>query len=225
MGKAVWLLVLLCAATVARADLFVFWQHNPITQAAIDNDPTLANMQSWSVMATHTDAARPFADAGLRAVLPTGQVFYRNPSGGNTRPRPEAIADNPALEFHTYVTQPAQALGGLSPQIWSGFPMGNPVSFGGPNNTVPGTFSVLWFDPFVEPPFPPAGTYELARLTFPSTAIPTIHPQSYVTYGGPDTALIPTVIPEPQVLCAIGAVSATLPPRCRCHRRAQRKLV
>ena len=90
-------LAFLLSAHAARADLVAFWQSNPITPQAVANDPVLAGMQSWSLMATNTSGY--FQWAALRAVLPPGNAFYRHPLGGSVRPNPALFSQHPALEF------------------------------------------------------------------------------------------------------------------------------
>ena len=109
MGRqVVAIVIVLCGGLVvcstARADLTAFWRNNPITPQAIADDPALAGMQSWSVMVANTEGS--FRLAGLRAVLPEGHNFYRNPLGENTRPSSLLIGLHPALEFDTYITSP-----------------------------------------------------------------------------------------------------------------------
>lgn len=188
-----------------RAELTAFWQNNPITPQAITDDPTLANMQSWSVITTNTEGF--FATAGLRAVLPSAGTFYRHRDGGDFRPTIAQQNTHPALAFHTYVTQPAHnpITGIAPPSILGGFPFGEQLSFGGSLDGIPGTFSVAWGDPSGHTH--PAGVFEIARITFPTGILPTIHPESQVSYTPPvQTTLIPTSIPEPAVArIAIGA--------------------
>jgi|SRR5688572_25929859 len=201
MGRSIVLVITVVCAVLgvclpARAELTAFWRNNPITPAAIADDPTLAAMQSWSVMVANTEGM--WGATGLRAMLPTTEVFYRNTSGNNTRPSAAQIAGHPALAFHTYITSVHDLGGGLnSPTILGPFPENQPpVSFGGPADAIPGTFSVTWGDPFGRLHAP--GAYEYARLTFPAGMLPTIHPQSLALYYNPQqTVLIPTSIPEP----------------------------
>lgn len=203
------------AAHSVRADLTAFWRNNPITTQAIFNDPTLAGMQSWSVMITNTSGF--WVSAGLRAALPTGNNFYRNPLGGDFRPSASLINANPALAFHTYVTEPRTFNSGLA--VLGGFPEGQQVSFGGPLDAIPGTFSVAWGDVFGKPH--PAGTFEIARLTFPTGMLPIVHPQSQTRTAVPDQmAFIPS-IPEPAYTAMAYLVLAALNTR---HRRTARRV-
>lgn len=202
------LVLFFAAAGAAQADLTAFWQHNPITPQAISNDPSLANMQSWSVMITHTNGY--WTSAGARLTLPAGFNFYRNPFGGSTRPSLAAINANPALEFHTYITSPHQIFGNHSPSVINGFPDGT-VSFGGPLDSIPGIFSVSWGHPEATNWPTPVGTYEIMRGTFPMGVLPTLHAQSRTSVVVPDqTAFIPS-IPEPPILgLAVAAAALTL---------------
>lgn len=200
-----------------RADLTAFWRNNPITAVAITNDPTLTTMQSWSLMGTNTTGL--FHQAGLRAVLPAGSTFYRHPNGGEYRPTFAQQVANPALTFHTYVTDPTQSFqsNGGAPAIPGGFPELQPLSFGGPFDDIPGTFSVSWFD-IKGPTLHPPGTYELARLTFPRGVFPAVHQESLVRYLGPEQmVLIPRNIPDPDV-AGLTLSTALLLGLCRLRR-------
>lgn len=200
------LLLFLIAAPAARADTSAFWRSNPITPAAIANDPTLASKQSWSVMVTITSGF--WISAGLRATLPAGNTFYRHPLGGFSRPGVTAISANPALEFHTYVTHPRQTPSGSGgPAIFGGFPdIKSEVSFGGAFDEIPGTFSVAWGDPIGV--HPTLGTYEIARLTFPSGVLPVVIPESFTASVNPHQVVrIPTTIPEPAALGMIAVIA------------------
>jgi hypothetical protein len=210
------MLVALLTPHAARAELVAHWRANSVAPAAIANDPALAGMQSWSLMATNTSGI--YASTGLRAVLPPGDVFYRHPLGGAVRPTNAQISVNPALAFHTYVTDPTHSPnGGGAPSVLGGFPDDptSPASFGGPSDTLPGTFAVAWGDP-QGPPLHPTGTYEIARLTFPAGASPTVHPQSVVYYVAPEQpAPIPTTIPEPHTAIAAATGAAFIGRRRR----------
>ena len=201
-STAVCVLLATLSASV-RADLTAFWRHNPITPQAIADDPALAGMQSWSAMITNTDGL--WASAGLRAVLPAGLRFYRHPTGGLFRPTISQQNTNPALAFHTYLTDPTQSLvtGSGAPVILGGFPeLGEQYSLGGASDAIPGTLAVAWGDPQGPPIHSPA-TYEIARLTFTLGVVPEIHAQSQTSQVSPDqTVPIPTVIPEPTLLVA-----------------------
>ena len=216
-------LMSLCAA--ARAGNIVFWRHNPITPQAIASDPALAGMQSWSLVTTYTEG--DFAAAGLRATLPSGSVFYRHPQGGYSRPSLVQQSAIPALEFHTYVTQPRQSIntGQSPPTILGGFPETDPpspASLGGTLDTLPGTFSVIWGNPQPSQG-PPPGTYELARLTFPPGVLPAVHPESLVALILPDRILpIPATVPEPTALGMLIVAMSSLVPCCRTRRPNRR---
>lgn len=212
-------MLLFAAAGKAQADLTAFWQNNPITPQAVSNDPTLANMQSWSVMITNTDGL--WSSAGLRAVLPPGNSFYRNLNGGLFRPSVAQQSANPALTFHTYITDPTQSPNSPTagaPAILGGFPdLGTKVSFGGPSDPIPGTFSVAWGDP-MGPSIHPPGTFEIARLTFPISVFPGVDPRSQTSQVNPgQTVLIPTTIPEP---CGFGLSASAAAALTRRRRRS-----
>jgi hypothetical protein len=194
----------IAVAPTARAELVAFWRHNPITPQAIAADPQLAGMQSWSLLVTNTDG--PWDWAGMRATLPTGLPFYNTPPdrrGGWTHPNPGDITMYPDVEFDTYVSGPRNQSGAEDPAVFGPFPENQPpLSFGGPSDPLPGTFSVTWGDPTGQPHAP--GTYEFARLTFPRNAVPEIHVQSFVAFVVPDrTILIPRTIPEPTAAAVV----------------------
>jgi len=182
-------------ARVARGAVTAFWRANAITAQAIANDPALAGMQSWSVMVTNTQS--DFISAGARAVLPAGSTFYRHPLGGIVRPTQAQIAANPALEFHTYVTSPQQAVGRSEPSWLGGFPDGQPHSMGGASDPIPGTFSLSWGQPQAVVWNIPPGTYEVMRATFPIGVLPQVHPQSVAYYLLPEEGALFPQIPEP----------------------------
>lgn len=215
----VWIVAI---ARAAQADLTAFWQNNSVTPQAIADDPALASMQSWSVMVTNTDGF--FASAGLRAVLPVGNNFYRNPLGGDTRPGAAAMVGHPALVFHTYVTAPRQSPSGLNyPVILGGFPQGEQLSFGGQLDSIPGTFSVSWGD--IDPNSWPPATYEIVRLTFANDVLPTIHPQSVTFYVHPSqSVLLPIVIPEPATSCVVLVAAPCWLGLCRLRREMGRSI-
>ena len=203
-------LTFVAAAQTARAELVAFWRHNPITAQAIAADPQLAGMQSWSLMTT-IDTGR-WASVGLRASLPQGLHFYNVPTslgGGHFHPTAPAIALHPALEYDTYVSAPRNQTGSNAPALLGPFPENEPpMSFGGPSDPVPGRFSVAWGDPIGQSH--PLGTFELARWTLPSDALPTIHPASVIWYVIPDRmVLVPTTLPEPGTTSAIAIAVAS----------------
>jgi hypothetical protein len=152
-------------ASAASAAITATWVQNTISAAAITNDPTLATMQSWSLNVTYTDG--DWASAGLRATLPVGNVFYQNALGGNTKPNPSFVALFPGLAYDTYVTGPADTGSTGAPSVLGGLTEPT-ASFGGATDPTPGTLSVSWGDLVTSPP----GTYEIARLTFPSSVSP-----------------------------------------------------
>ena len=211
VGIAVAVFMSLGVCPLASAELTAFWRNNPITPQAAADDPALAGMQSWSVMVTNTSGF--WASAGLRAQLPTGRNFYRNPFGDQFRPSTSAINAHPALEFHTYVTEPRTFNSGLV--VLGSFPdTSQPASFGGPTDTFPGTFSVAWGDVFAKSH--PPGTFEIARLTFPADTLPVIHPKSRTEYVDPgQVILLPTTIPEPSFSMLWAVVTTSLVVRRR----------
>jgi hypothetical protein len=152
----------------ASAAITAFFVPNPISQAAIAADPALANMQSWSLMATNTDGH--WASAGVRLTLPAGNVYYQTPltrGGGDTHPNPALFALFPESEFDTYVSSARNQLGQNPPAILGPYPENDPpLSFGGATDPVPGRFSVSWGDPQATSG-PGSGTYEILRITFP----------------------------------------------------------
>ncbi len=154
----------------AIAAISASWQSISISAAAIANDPALANMQTWSLQVTCT--AGDWKNAGLRLTLPSGQNFYQNIVGQNTRPNPALLGAFAAVAYDTYVSSPGDtgSANGQPPAINGGFPS-NPVSFGGSGDSIPGTFSVSWADQLVSSPT----TFEAARLTFASSiSLPSI---------------------------------------------------
>jgi len=195
-----WVFLASAIAGSARGELTAFWRNNPITPEAIADDPVLAGMQSWSLMASNTDGW--WASSGLRAVLPSGYTFYRNSQGGSFHPTAPQVSAHPAVEFHTYVTSPHNQGGANAPVLLGPFPQNMPPqSFGGSSDALPGTFSVAWADPVGHKHVP--GTFEIVRLTYPATLSPTVHPTSSVDYVNPEqTVLVPTTIPECHCLAA-----------------------
>jgi len=157
----------------ASAALTAQFVQNTITPAAIAADPALANMQSWSLMVTNTDGH--WASAGVRGVLPTGNVFYQTPAargGGNTHPNPALFAQFPDLQFDTYVSSARNQTGQNPPVILAPYPENDPpISFGGATDPVPGRISVAWGDPQATSG-PGPGTYEIMRMTFPQSVAP-----------------------------------------------------
>jgi hypothetical protein len=171
-------------ASAASAALTATWVQNTISPAAITADATLANMQSWSLNVTYTDG--DWASAGLRATLPAGNTFYNPALGGSTKPAGALIAAFPNLAFDTYVTGPADPGGGApgAPSVLGGFP-NDPASFGGSGDAIPGTVSASWGDLTSSAP----GTYEIARLTFPSSVAPSavvVEADSFTSQVNPD---------------------------------------
>jgi hypothetical protein len=199
-----------CISAAAVLDLF--WVRNPITQTAINADPTgvLGSSQSWSLKITFEGVYWDFA--AIRLTLPPASAYYNtSPSrgGGPFRANPAMLATYPDLAFDTYVTGPHQLPSGARvPALFGGWPdIKTPISFGGPLDPIPGTVSVAWGYPEAVNYPTPAGTYELLRATFPLGALPTVHPASRVdtrTFG--QFAFIPQ-IPEPRGFVAVVAVA------------------
>jgi hypothetical protein len=212
------LLVSVCALTStpsASAAISAFWQRNTITPQAITNDPTLANMQSWSLITSY-DIGN-WASAVMRATLPAGSFFYQHPLGSNNAPLPALIALFPGLEFDTYVADPTRE----ATIVLGGHPASPTPSFGGPNDFIPGTFSVSLGNLVNDPP----GTFEIARLTFPLGVLPTILQgpppdarSNSSTVNPPQEANLPQ-IPEPSLGLAALALALHRPspgrPQCR----------
>jgi hypothetical protein len=197
-------------ASSASAALTAQWVQNTITPAAITADPQLANMQSWSLRVTNTDGH--WASAGLRATLPAGGVFYQTPAtrgGGDTHPNPAFFPVFPEVEFDTYVSSARNQAGSNAPAILGAYPENDPPqSFGGATDAIPGRFSVSWGDPQATSG-PGPGTYEIARLTFPTGMIPTINPAgqpaSQTSQVAPDQTIEIPPIPEPGSLGLLAA--------------------
>jgi hypothetical protein len=161
-------------------------------------------MQTWDLTIT-TDGN--WASAGLRATIPVGQFFWQHPLGGLTGPRPGPGPGSPppALEFDTFVADPAWSSG--SPAVLGGFPEDQPPpSDGGPTSAVPGVFSMSWGNLAVDPP----GTYRVARLTFPQGVFPSVHPLSNTSSVNPNSTTIIAPIPEPAASVFAAGVCAVL---------------
>ena len=184
----------------ASAALTATFVPRSISQAAINADPTLANMQSWSLMATNTDGH--WASAGLRLTLPPGNVFYQTPAargGGDTHPNPAFFSLFPELEFDTYISSARNQAGQNPPAILGSYPENDPpLSFGGATDPVPGRFSVSWGDPQATSG-PGPGTYEILRITFPLGAYPSIAPAGQTSQVAPDQTII-IDDPEPHAM-------------------------
>ncbi len=192
--------VLGLAATTASAAITVSWAPVTISAAAIAQDPALANMQTYDLVAT-TDG--DWASAGLRATLPAGQNFYNHAFGGNTKPNPALVPAFAGLAFDTYVSGPGDTGAAGAPAILGGFPEGDPVSMAGNH------LSVSWGDLVPDAP----GTYQIARLTFPRGVLPDIlnnDPQtvpnpSRTSQVNPDSTVFIPDIPEPTTLGLVAA--------------------
>lgn len=218
----------LAAPAHAGPMLHAFWERNVITPQAVAADSTgaLSNSQSWSLMVTHTTG--DWASAGLRVVLPAGATFYNTAAdrgGGDTTPTPQAVFMFPDVEFDTYV---AGTMEGAQATIVDGFPLGSPVSFGGPADPLPGTFSVAWGDLVQAPP----STFEIARLTFPATlSLADVYVQndlpggsgdpdnSHTAIVGPDVFVLIPNIPEPGTLTPLVGLAGALVLRRHCRSR------
>ncbi len=193
-------------ATSASAAITAFWQ--PIGSgngsvgsmypaAALTADPALANMQTWDLK-VNTDGN--WSSAGMRAVLPVGNTFYRSTSTGITKP--EIITAN--REFWTYGAAPSDTGETNFINVLGGFPEGDPVSNGTANGTnIPGVFSLSWGDLVNDPPSPPGG-YQIARLTFPLGMLFDVSNSgpnpSNTSQVNPDSTVTIPDIPEPATL-------------------------
>lgn len=180
-------LLVITVAVSAHATLSYQFQQNPISAAAIAADPELANMRSISLVVHISGSGHWFA-AGIRAFLSPGHSFYQVPAargGGNMHPDPSLFATFPELEFDTYVSSARNQAGQNPPSLLGGFPEGDPTSFGGANDPIPGIFSVSWGDAFATSG-PGPGTYEIVRWTIPQTAGMDFHWQSYTAQTAPD---------------------------------------
>lgn len=188
----------------AFAALTASWQQVPISANALASDPTLANMQSWSLRINYTDG--DWASGGIRATLPAGSFFYRqSPLGAQTYPGPALIAAFPALEFTSYVRAAADAAGGGT-NVLGSFPEGSPDGPSVGNQTqappgTPGNFNASFGDLVTTPP----GNYEIVRLTFPIGVIPPILPLSVTSQVNPSQDLPIPQIPEPGTLGLLAA--------------------
>ena len=198
-------------ASSASAALTATWVQNTISAAAKAADPALNTMQSWSLRTTNTDGH--WASAGLRATLPAGNSFYQTPAartGGDTHPNPALFAVFPDVEFDTYVSSARNQLGANPPAILGAYPENDPPqSFGGATDAIPGRFSVAWGDPQATSG-PGPGTYEIVRLTFPSSVNPAgiVLSTSQTSQVAPDqTIAIPQIsdVPEPASLGLLAA--------------------
>ena len=206
----------------ASAALTAQFVQNTITQAAIAADPALANMQSWSLMATNTDGH--WASAGVRLTLPAGYVFYQVPEtrfGGNTRPSAGLLGLFPDLEFDTYVSSARNQFGLNPPAILGPYPENDPpLSFGGATDPVPGRFSVSWGDPQAASG-PGPGTYEILRITFPQSVNT---PVGFVLTSqvAPDQTIgFEVPWPEPAAMSVFFVVLAVATARPRHHSHAR----
>jgi predicted outer membrane repeat protein len=189
-------LALSAGTATARADITATWVNVPISAAARTADPVLNNMQCFSLRVT-TDG--DWGAAGFRATLPAGMTFYHTPPariGQDTHPNPAFFAVFPDLEFDTYVSSPRNQNGANPPLIVGGFPPGQSQSMGGNSDAQPGTISVLWGDAYATPG-PGPGSYEIARLTFPTFTVPSIDQLSFTTQFNPTSSASTIGFPGP----------------------------
>lgn len=145
------------AASSASAAIVPSWRGNPISAAAIANDPALRGAVSISLMVTLSGASQ-FNVAGLDfspVLSGSGGTVYNNPFGGSTAPSTALLAVFPALEYDTYVTGPDRAGAISTPGKYSG---AGTADFG-PG----GSFNVAWG---ATPNSGSPGIFEIARLTF-----------------------------------------------------------
>ncbi len=188
----------------AHAVITAFWQQTTITPQAIANDPVLANMQCWDLIATTTG---DWASGFMRATLPSGLTFYKHPLGGLTRPDPAVVASSQALGFTTFASSPSDNGTNNSTFVVGGHPQSHPVSIGDATAPTPGTFSMGWSDFVVDPP----DTYQIARLTFPIGAVPDVlnvgtPDPSTTSQVNPDSTTIIPDVPEPTLMLALLAL-------------------
>ena len=167
----------LAAPSTASAVIFANWQSNTITPAAITDNPELANMQSWSLIVTHTDG--DWGAAGFEATLPAGNAFFHHFIGSNTKPNPAFLPIFPSLAYDTYVTSPGDTGVTGAPIILGSFP---PTSAGADFSA--GRLSVIWGDLATTPP----GNYEILRMTFPNGVLPTVNQLSFTSQTNPAAA-------------------------------------
>jgi hypothetical protein len=164
----------LASLSTASAQITAAWTSVPISPAAMNADPALQNMQCWSLQVTTTG---DWGAAGFEATLPAGQSFYNAPFGGNTKPNPALVGAFPHLAYDSYVTAPGDTGLAGRPIILGPFP---PGSGGGGGER----FAFTWGDLATDAP----GTFEIVRLTFPTSAFPSINQISYTAQTGPTTA-------------------------------------
>ncbi len=215
-----WVFLWLATATPAFAAITAFWV--PVASGdgsvgatypapavtAPAGDPLLLGMQTWDLRVT-TDGN--WANAGLRATLPDGSLFYRRNSNGTSdnglfKPDSSGFPNNPNREFWSYLTAPVDDPEPFNIIISGGFPPGtNPPSNGNATSPVPGTFSASWNDLIFDPPSPPGG-WQITRLTFPLGVRPDIltidqNPDfSRTSQTNPDSTTAIPEIPEPRSL-------------------------
>ena len=183
---------------ITASPLSVRWQPVAISAAAIANDPALADMVSFDLIATTT---MDWISAGVEVTMPAGTALYNNALGGETEPSSSGISGNPALAFDTYVTGPGGATN--PPLVLGAYPAGPTASFG------PTLFSVSWGDVATSP----AGQYRIARLTFSQAALNSpdiVTDSSRATQTGSPvltTIPVPEIYRSQSVAESIGALS------------------
>jgi hypothetical protein len=203
MGKLCLAAAVACAslATAAQAAITSTWIRSDPTPAAIAQDPALATMQSYLLRITHTNG--DWSSAGVQVTL-TGGNYYNHALGGNTLPNPALVGLFAGLAYDTYVSSPTDNGTNNVTNVLGGFPSG-PASLSG------NVFSVAWGDLVSSP----AGTYDIARLTFPAnlTTVAQVNvlteddpgnEQSFTSQVNPDGfVLIGEIIPEPSALSLV----------------------
>ena len=189
----------------AAAEITAFWQRATITPAAISEEPALANMQTWDLLATTTGN---WQSAGLWAQLPASSTYYKHPLAALTRPDPALFGSSPAVEFTTFVSAANDNGTNHTTVVLGAHVIGPPPSLGDPSSPIPGLFTIDWGN---SPATAPAGTYQIARLTFPQGVFPMIPILSYsfTQQVNPDANVLIPAIPEAQ-LCGLVAIIVPL---------------
>src|SRR5688500_7731178 len=86
-------------------------------------DPQLLTMQTWD-LSIYNNEGGDWSSAGMRLVLPAGNVFYQHSFGTNTKPSSLLTSVFPALAFDTYVTSPSDTGTSGAPAVTGGYPTG-----------------------------------------------------------------------------------------------------